>query len=120
MILTLYPQLGLIWQHHTACTVYVNFNRSYEFDWTCQSWRFLILIPLVRSNNPVILHFLLSLTGSLGCPVVQELTTKALAACPDMLLPYFKALALNFDPQPAAQWMESTEFLIKVRVQTLF
>ena len=75
-----------------------------------------VRLPVIRSNNPVILHFLLFLAGSLSCPLVQELTTKALAACPDVLLPYFKALTLNFDPQPTAQWMESTEFMIKVRV----
>ena len=62
----------------------------------------------------MILHFLLSLTGSLRLKYIDHLITTTLCACPDLIIPYFGAVSLNFDPQPTSQWIHISEVVIKV------
>ena len=82
--------------------------------WYCDLYLHDLSFSINRTNNPVILHLLLSLTASLGHPSVQDLVTKSLCTCHDLLIPYFKSLMLNLNPQPTSQWVEITEVMIKV------
>lgn len=73
-----------------------------------------------RTNNPVLLHFLLSLSGRLRDATVQDLILRTLTHCPDLLVPYLRSLSLNFEPKPSSEWMVNMAFLIKVRQQITF
>ncbi len=67
-----------------------------------------------RTNNPVILQLLLSLTHSLTDPLAQELVTRSMASCPDLLLSYLKSLGLSLEPRPTSRWIQNMDLLSKV------
>ena len=71
-------------------------------------------IVILRTNNPVLLHFLLSLSGRLQDSVAQEIILGTLSVCPDLIISYLSSLGLNFEPQPSSDWVMNMSFLIKV------
>ena len=73
-------------------------------------------LSLLRTNNPVLLQLLLSLSGSVTDPLVQELTTRTISSCPDLLLSYLRSLSASFEPKASSKWLASVDFLIKVQL----
>ena len=71
---------------------------------------------LLRTNNPVILQLLLSLSGSVTDPLMRELTTRTVSSCPDLLLSYLRSLSTSFEPRANSRWMANVDFLIKVQL----
>ena len=68
-----------------------------------------------RSNNPVLLSFIQSQTPHLSKVLVQRLIISTIAACPDLLLPYMRALPFSLEPRLSSKWVNSVEFIVKVR-----
>ena len=77
--------------------------------------RLFVCLSFHRTNNPVILQLLLSLIGSITNPLMQELTTRTISACPDLLLSYLRSLSFSLEPRASSRWMTNINFLIKVR-----
>ena len=67
-----------------------------------------------RSNNPVLLSFIQSLTLHLDKPLVQRLIISTVAACPDLLLPYMRTLPFSLEPRLSSKWVNSVDFIVKV------
>ena len=89
---------------------------QYLYIYTCIAtliYMYLVSTPH-RTNNPAILQLLLSLTGSLHHRSVQDLITRAIATCPDILTPYLQTVALSFEPRPKSKWIDNVEFLTNV------
>lgn len=75
----------------------------------------LSLFALSRTNNPAILHLLLSLSSSFAtCPLAQELTIRIVVACPDLMLSYLRSISFSFEPRPTSKWVTNMDFLIRV------
>ena len=71
-----------------------------------------------RTNNPVLLHFLLYLSGHLGNATAQDIVSKTLSSCPDLFITYVRSLALNFEPQPTPKWFTDMAFITKASAYT--
>jgi hypothetical protein len=70
--------------------------------------------PSCRTNNPVLLSFVLSLSTHLEQKLVALLVIKILCTCPDLLLPFLKSFPHSFEPRPAKKYVVAMEFVLKV------
>ena len=92
----------------------LQYNTFPLFD-QCLNSHSVSLPVLPRTNNPAILQLLLSLSSSFStCPLAQELTTKTVVACPDLMLSYLRSISFSFEPRPTSKWVTNMEFLIRV------
>ena len=74
-----------------------------------------MVLPCCRTNNPVILQLLLSLSGSVATnSLAQDLTVWTVSTCPDLLLSYLRSTSFSYEPSPTSKWVKMMEFLIRV------
>ena len=70
-----------------------------------------------RTNNPALLHLLLSLSSSLDNLLAQQFIIKCIVISPDLLLPYLKNVSFSYDPKTSPNWIVVMKFVTLVSVK---
>lgn len=71
-------------------------------------------MTLFRSNNPVLLRFLLSLPKTMDDDQLIELIIKILKNSLDLISPYLNGYQMSLDPRNSQQWLNNVSFIIKL------
>ncbi|XP_068755165.1 nucleolar pre-ribosomal-associated protein 1-like isoform X2 [Montipora capricornis] len=69
-----------------------------------------------RSNNPVLLRFLQKLSSMTSDVLVQELVTKVLSCCHDLVNPFLWGLSAACEPRLSMFWVANINLVIKIFV----
>ena len=68
-----------------------------------------------RSNNPVLLRFLQTLSSATTDVLVQELVITVLCCCQDVVRPFLSSLTATYEPRLSMHWIANMNLLTKVR-----
>ena len=68
-----------------------------------------------RSNNPVLLRFLQTLSSATTDVLVQELVITVLCCCHDVVRPFLSSLMATYEPRLSMHWIANMNLLTKVR-----
>ncbi|XP_022797243.1 uncharacterized protein LOC111335571 [Stylophora pistillata] len=88
----------------------------------CGSFKFGICFSNVtgafstRSNNPVLLRFLQTLSSETTDVLVQELVITVLCCCHDVVRPFLSSLTATYEPRLSMQWIANMNLLTKVYI----
>ncbi|KAJ7389927.1 nucleolar pre-ribosomal-associated protein 1 [Desmophyllum pertusum] len=69
----------------------------------------------MRSNNPVLLKFLQSLSSVMTDVLIQDLVITVLCCCQDVTKPFLSSLTVTYEPRLSMPWITNMNLLTKVR-----
>ena len=73
-----------------------------------------IVVYLIRTNNPVLLHLAFRLCSFLEQLRVRKLITSMISTSPDILMPFLKGVSLDLEPKLSQKWMWNMELILSV------
>ena len=74
-----------------------------------------IIIFYCRSNNPVLLGFLIGIQKQgVTEPGLTDLISRALTSAPDLVIPFVSRLELNLEHRESQQWGDNITFITEV------